>query len=84
MMISHEFVRRGQRTAKRAGDVLISLLALLLFSPFVVLFSILIRAEDGGPVIFRQSRRLMIRGSRRSVPSCAGSAWMKSPSFSIF
>ena len=45
-----------QRTAKRAGDVLISLLALLLFSPFVVLFSILIRAEDGGPVIFRQSR----------------------------
>ena len=45
-----------QRMAKRAGDVIISLLALLVFSPLVVLFAILIRMEDGGAVIFRQSR----------------------------
>ena len=45
-----------QRWFKRAGDIVISFLALVLFSPLVLLFSILIRLEDGGPVIFRQSR----------------------------
>ena len=45
-----------QRLIKRAGDVIISLLALVLLSPFVVLISVLIHLEDGGAVIFRQSR----------------------------
>ena len=45
-----------QRFVKRCGDIVLSLLALILFSPFILLISILIKLEDGGPVIFRQSR----------------------------
>ena len=45
-----------QRFAKRCGDIFLSLMALVLFSPFILLISILIRLEDGGPVIFKQSR----------------------------
>ena len=45
-----------QRFAKRCGDIVLSLLALVLFSPFILLISLLIRLEDGGPVIFKQSR----------------------------
>ena len=45
-----------QRFAKRLGDIVISLFALIVFSPLILLFSILIKLEDGGPVIFKQSR----------------------------
>ena len=45
-----------QLFAKRCGDIVLSLLALILFSPFILLISCLIKTEDGGPVIFRQSR----------------------------
>lgn len=45
-----------QRFVKRCGDIVISLLALVFFSPFILLISILIKLEDGGPVIFSQSR----------------------------
>ena len=45
-----------QRFFKRCGDILLSLLALILFSPFILVISLLIKIEDGGPVIFRQSR----------------------------
>ena len=45
-----------QRFAKRTGDILLSLLALIFFSPFILLISLLIKLEDGGPVIFTQSR----------------------------
>ena len=45
-----------QRFAKRCGDIILSLLALILFTPFILLISLLIKIEDGGPVIFKQSR----------------------------
>jgi len=45
-----------QRFFKRAGDIAVSACALVLLSPFIALISLLIKAEDGGPVIFRQSR----------------------------
>lgn len=45
-----------QRFAKRFGDIVISLLALLFFTPFIIIISLLIKLEDGGPVIFRQAR----------------------------
>jgi len=63
-----------QRAAKRVGDMVISLLALILFSPFIAIISILIKLEDGGPVIFRQSRltadgqTFMIRKFRTMIP----------------
>ena len=45
-----------QRCVKRIGDIVISLVSLVLFSPFIAVISLLIRLEDGGPVIFSQSR----------------------------
>lgn len=45
-----------QRFAKRAGDIVISLLALVLLSPLMLVISLVIRLEDGGPVIFTQPR----------------------------
>ena len=63
-----------QRAIKRVGDIVISLLAMVLFSPFILIISIMIRLEDGGPVIFRQSRltadgrTFTIRKFRTMVP----------------
>ncbi len=45
-----------QRLLKRIGDIVLSALALVLFSPFMAVIAILIGLEDGGPVIFQQSR----------------------------
>ncbi len=50
-----------QRAAKRIGDILISGTALVLLSPLIGIIALAIRAEDHGPVIFRQTR-LTIRG----------------------
>ncbi len=41
---------------KRAFDVVFSLTALIVLSPVMALVAILIKAEDGGPVLFRQER----------------------------
>ena len=67
-----------QRAAKRAGDILISALCLLITSPLMLIISILINAEYGGPVIFRQSRLTVngrafsIRKFRTMVPNASG------------
>ena len=45
-----------QRIVKRCGDIGVSLLALTLLSPLLLLISLMIKLEDGGPVLFRQSR----------------------------
>ena len=63
-----------QRVVKRLGDIFISLLALIVFSPFILIFSLLIKLEDGGPVIFKQDRLTLngrsftIRKFRTMVP----------------
>jgi exopolysaccharide biosynthesis polyprenyl glycosylphosphotransferase len=41
---------------KRAVDVVVSTLALVVLSPLIVLLALWIRARDGGPVLFRQTR----------------------------
>ena len=43
-------------TVKRVMDILISLLLLLLTAPVCLLTALLIRCEDGGPVLYRQQR----------------------------
>ena len=45
-----------ERFIKRSGDILLSLFALIFFLPFILIISLLIKMEDGGPVIFKQSR----------------------------
>ena len=50
-----------QRAVKRLGDIFISLFSLILLSPLMGIIALAIKAEDGGPVFFRQTR-LTIRG----------------------
>lgn len=45
-----------QRFVKRAFDVMLSLIALVVLSPAFVIVAIAIKLEDGGPVFFRQER----------------------------
>ncbi|QWZ08116.1 sugar transferase [Nocardioides panacis] len=42
--------------SKRAFDVLFAGLALLLLAPLLAVVAVLVKAQDGGPVLFRQSR----------------------------
>lgn len=57
---STEFIPDGMsafaRNTKRILDCLISAIALVIFSPLFLLTYILVKAEDGGPAIFRQAR----------------------------
>ena len=50
-----------QRVIKRLSDIFISLFSLILLSPLMAVIALAIRAEDQGPVIFKQ-QRLTIRG----------------------
>lgn len=45
-----------QRIVKRSADIVISAFVLILLSPVMGIIAILIRREDKGPAIFRQSR----------------------------
>lgn len=42
---------------KRIFDILMSCIALIVFSPFFIIISILIKMDSKGPVIFKQGRR---------------------------
>jgi len=44
------------RNVKRLGDCLMALLALVVFSPLILVCYIAVKREDGGPAIFRQER----------------------------
>ena len=46
----------AERVAKRAMDILLSALVLLILSPLMLLIAGAIKLEDGGPVFFRQKR----------------------------
>ncbi len=45
-----------QRFMKRLMDIVISLIGLILASPFMLIISIAIKIDDGGPVIYTQDR----------------------------
>lgn len=45
-----------ERVLKRFFDIVISLLTLILLSPVILITAIAIKAEDGGPVFYRQER----------------------------
>lgn len=45
-----------QRFVKRAMDIIISLLLIVILSPFMLLSAIAVKLYDGGPVFFRQKR----------------------------
>lgn len=41
---------------KRSFDVFVSIIGIILSSPLMIIFAILIKREDGGPVFFKQER----------------------------
>lgn len=45
-----------QRFVKRALDIVVSLIMLIIFSPFMLVSALAIKLYDGGPVFFRQER----------------------------
>ena len=55
-----EFIPDGmsgiERGAKRLADLLASIVCILIFSPLFLICSIMIKLNDGGPVIYRQER----------------------------
>ena len=50
-----------QRATKRIGDIILSLIAMIILSPLIAVIALAIHMEDHGPVIFKQTR-LTIRG----------------------
>lgn len=46
----------AERVAKRAMDIILSAIVLLILSPLMLLIAAAIKLEDGGPVFFRQKR----------------------------
>lgn len=49
-------ISAGQRIVKRAFDIIVSLLALIILSPLLIIIALLIKLEDHGPVFYRQER----------------------------
>lgn len=45
-----------ERNAKRAGDFLLAIFVLIVFSPLFVVCYFLVKREDNGPAIFKQER----------------------------
>ncbi|MBQ8768059.1 MAG: sugar transferase [Oscillospiraceae bacterium] len=46
----------SQRLVKRLMDIVLSLIALIITSPILLIVSIAIKIEDGGPIFFKQER----------------------------
>lgn len=46
----------GQRAVKRAMDIIISSIGIILSSPLMLIIALAIKIEDGGPVFFKQKR----------------------------
>lgn len=46
----------GEKIVKRLGDVIMSLIGLIISSPIMLITAIAIKAYDGGPVFYRQTR----------------------------
>lgn len=49
-------MKTSQRFVKRFFDILLSLIALIILSPVLLIVAIAIKKEDGGPVFFKQER----------------------------
>lgn len=64
--LEYQRITLGQRILKRMIDIVMSLAVLILLSPLLAVIALLIKLEDGGPVIFRQ-KRLTINGREFNI-----------------
>ena len=73
--------RFGNRLVKRAVDLILGILLTLLFIPFLILITVLIKLTSPGPVFFRQERigyegkPFYILKFRTMAPSSEGKTW---------
>jgi exopolysaccharide production protein ExoY len=51
---THPPITLGGRIFKRALDLIVSVVLLILFSPLLAILAVLIKCKDGGPVLFRR------------------------------
>ena len=56
-----------QRILKRTMDLVISIIALVLTSPFMLIAAIAIKLDDGGPIFFKQNRRHLVHPFVRTL-----------------
>lgn len=56
LMLRNQGLSAGQRCIKRAFDIVVGVLAIIVASPVMLVIGIAIKAYDGGPVFFTQSR----------------------------
>lgn len=56
LMCERATVPTPYRFCKRAFDIILSLLGLIVFSPFMIVAAIAIKLYDGGPVLYKQVR----------------------------
>ena len=56
LIVSTGTLRLRDRILKRAFDLVVSALALMLLSPLMLLTALAIKLQDGGPIFFRQRR----------------------------
>ena len=59
-VVERRFIADGmnvfERNVKRAGDCLLAIIGLIVFSPLFVVCYFLVKREDNGPAIFKQER----------------------------
>lgn len=74
------------RAVKRSFDILVTLIMLTLTAPFWIVLAILIKLDDGGPVLYRQERMgrdmkvfdvLKFRTMRVNAENESGPVWAK-------
>lgn len=56
LQVRNNLGRLPQRLFKRSLDLFLGTIAVVLLSPILVVIAILIKLEDGGPVLFKQNR----------------------------
>lgn len=57
LFLTREYtLKYEQRVIKRLGDIFLSLLLIILSSPFMLLTAIAVKLYDGGPVLYKQVR----------------------------
>lgn len=94
--IKERFYIRFYELVKRAADIFISLLCVILFSPFFLIIAVMVKIDSEGPVIFRQIRagkgnrpflfykfRTMRYGSERMKAKLRHLSDIKGPVFKI-
>jgi exopolysaccharide biosynthesis polyprenyl glycosylphosphotransferase len=56
LMARNEGLTIEGKAAKRLEDIILALLLLIIFSPFMLIIAIAIKLEDGGSIIYKQER----------------------------